>query len=247
MSTAALIVASISLALAMVAYWRSGGARDIQKLKTALHSELEALRTKERELVESATKSLAAAYGRSRRRLAAARESLQKLKRETVEGLEKQIKLALEQLEALTELIEKSAHAAEQRTISAARRAERAIASRVRRMQARVALIHAKAKATHARWAAVSEDFDRAERLLVDATEHLRDARETLRFDRADDAQLELELDAVRESLREAISAVRARAADVHEHLEQVLADSNRILSTLETQETREFEHAEAA
>ncbi len=89
MATTALVIALISLALASVAYWRSGGKQDVQSIQTSLQRELETLRAKQKELVESASQSLAAAYDRSRQRLAATRENLRKQKEEAVEGLEK--------------------------------------------------------------------------------------------------------------------------------------------------------------
>ena len=64
----------------------------------------EALRAKQKELVENASQSLAAAYDHSRQRLAVVRENLRKQKVEAVEGLEKQVRLAEEQLEALAKL-----------------------------------------------------------------------------------------------------------------------------------------------
>lgn len=247
MPIAALIVALLGLALAMVAYWRSGGAQDVQKLKTSMDSELEHIHTKQKELVESAVESLAAAYERSRLRLAAVRENLRKQKDEAIESVETQVELAREQLEELAQQLEQSVETAEQRTVAAARQAEQAIASRVRRLQARATLIHAKSKAARAQRAAAVRDFERADHLLAEATEHLFDARELLHDDRAQDLHLEQQLDAVRYSLREATAAVRTRAENVQKRLDKLLADSDRIVSTLESKQLEVSEHAAAA
>ena len=80
MTTTALIIALISLGLASVAYWRSGGKQDVQNLHSSLQREMEALRAKQKELVESASQSLAAAYDHSRQRLAVARNAVAAVK-----------------------------------------------------------------------------------------------------------------------------------------------------------------------
>src|SRR5258707_7985836 len=72
MTTTALVIALISLGLASVAYWRSGGKQDVPYLQTSLQRDLEALRTRQKEIVDSASQSLVAAYDRSRQPLAAA-------------------------------------------------------------------------------------------------------------------------------------------------------------------------------
>jgi hypothetical protein len=238
MDTTALIIALISLALASVAYWRSGGKQDVQNLQCSLQRELETLRAKQKELVDSASQSLAAAYDRSRQRLAVARENLRQQKEEAVEGLEKQVKLAQSQLEALAKRLEESARAAKDLTVSAAHSAEEAIALRVRRMEARATLMQAKAKATRAQSAAANREFERADQLLAEAADLLRDARETLGEDHAYDAKL----DAIKSSLREAANAVHTHAEDIRKRIEQVLADTDRIVSTLESDETKALE-----
>lgn len=238
MATLALVIASISLGLSSVAYWRSGGKQDAKTLQASLQHETEALRSKQKELVESASQALAAAYDRSRQRLSAARGNLHQQKEEAVEGLQKQVTLAQQHLEALARNLEDTAHAAKDLTVSTARGAEEAIALRVRRIEARVTLIRAKAKTTRAQIAAVDEEFERSDRLLTESTDLLRHARETLGDDQAYDAQL----DTIKSSLREATLAVRARAEDTRKRIEQVLSDTDNILGTLESDETKATE-----
>ncbi len=111
---------------------------------------------------------------------------------------------------------------------------------RVRRVEARATLLQAKAKATRAVGVAGKRDFLRAEQLLEQATGLLRNARETLGDDHAYD-QL---LDAVKLALREATTAVRAQAEDVRKKIEQVLADTDRLVSTLESDEAKAAKQA---
>lgn len=235
MTTAALILGVISLALASVAYWRSGGQQDVKKWS----AELEALRVKQKELAESVAQSLAAAYEQSRQRLAAARETLRREKEETVEGLEKQLKLAQEQLEALARRLEEAAKAAKDATVSAAQTAEEAIAERARRIEARATLLKAKSKAKRAVTAAEKKEFDRADQLLDEATELLRSARQMLGDDRAYDHLL----DNMKLALRNATTAVRVRAEDVRKKIDQALADSDRLVGQLESDETTSAKH----
>ena len=87
---------------------------------------------------------------------------------------------------------------------------------------------------------AAKKDFERADRLLADATELLQSAGETLGDDHAYD-QL---LDAMKLALREATTAVRAHAEDVRQKIEQVLTDTDRIVSSLESDEDQAAKQA---
>jgi len=136
--------------------------------------------------------------------------------------------------------LEDGAKSAKDATVAAARSVEEGIAMRVRRVEARATLLQAKAKATRAVGVAGKRDFLRAEQLLEQATGLLRNARETLGDDHAYD-QL---LDAVKLALREATTAVRAQAEDVRKKIEQVLADTDRLVSTLESDEAKAAKQA---
>jgi flagellin-specific chaperone FliS len=231
MNTVILVLVALSLVLSAVAYWRSGGARDVQKLR----AEIDALRLKQKELAENITSSLSAAYTRSRERLQAVRENLRRQKAEAVEGMEKQLQLAHDQLEALGHRLEESAGSIKSATFSTAQKIEEAIALRVRRIEARVTLLHAKAKVARAQSAAEKSDFQRADELLADAADLWHSVRETLGDDRTYDPQL----DALKRALRDATAAVRARAQDSRSRIDRVLADTDRIVGALESDEAR--------
>ena len=79
--TAALSV--VSFVLAAIAYWRSGGKQDARKLR----QEVEVLRAKQRELIETASRAVADACERSRKRLNATRDRLRAMKEGAREGL----------------------------------------------------------------------------------------------------------------------------------------------------------------
>jgi hypothetical protein len=224
-----------SLILAVIAYWRAGGRRDVERVRVELNRDIETLRVKYEESVQNLEEAIEAAYENSRRRLRVAREKLRELKNSTAEGMEKQVESARQQLEALAERLERAAKLARKTTLSAARNIEESIALRARRIEARALLLEAKAMAKLAVHLAGKKDFDRSEQLLEDATLSLQRAREILGEDHAYD-QL---LDRMRASLRDATAAVRSHAANVQQKVAQVLTDADRIVSTLEGDETR--------
>ena len=76
-------------------------------------------------------------------------------------------------------------------------------------------------------------EFEKAEQRLEEAVALIKDARQTLGDDRA----YEAELDTVADALREAVAAVKAKAEDVRSRIEQVVADSDTLISALESDE----------
>ena len=224
METVALIIAVASLVLAGVAYWRAGGKRDI-----------EALRAKQKELSEALLLAVEEAYEASRQTLRRTAEGLRHLKDEAIEGLEQQVERAQQQLHELERRLEAAAKAARDHTIAAAQKAERALRVRVHRLEARGSLLYAKGCTVLAnRWAYKGE-FLRAEKRLDEATELLALARETLRADHAYDEQLEV----VKHSLAEATTAAREKSKDVRQRIEHVLAEADKLLGSLESDETQ--------
>jgi hypothetical protein len=224
MELIAFIIAIIALALAGVAWWRAGGKRDI-----------ELLREKQKELTDVLLLAVEEAYEASRQTLRQTADGLRVLKAEAVEGLEQQLERAQQQLQALERRLEETAKSARQTTLAAAQTAERAIRLRVRRLEARGSLLYAKASAVLAqRWANKGE-LVRAEQRLDQATALLALARETLRADHAYDEQLEI----VKRALAEATTAVRAKAQDIRQRIEQVLTETDKLLGALESDESK--------
>jgi len=205
----------------------------VARLETGIRRELGELRAKQTELVDHASESLAAAYDRSRARLRAARARIHRLQESAVEGLDAQLRRAGEQLENLGHRLEDAARGARDATVAAARATERGIARRARRMQARIVIIEVKGKARLAEHAARDRDFDRADARLAEATDLLGEARTIL----ADDDAFDTELDAIRDALRHAVTAVRSQAEDTRRRIEQVLADADRVVTSLEADE----------
>src|SRR5882672_8037230 len=114
------VLSVVSFALAAIAYWRSGGEKDAHKLR----QEIDALRAKQREFVESASQALADAYERSRKRLNATRDALRRMKEEAREGLQTHVKRAEEQLESLAARLEAAVLSAKDATVGAGKKLE---------------------------------------------------------------------------------------------------------------------------
>ena len=223
MENAAIIIAIIGLILAGMAYWRAGGQRD-----------LEMLREKQTELGEVLLFAIEEAYEASRQSLQQTAEGLRNLKAEAIEGLEQEVERATQQLQALERRLAETTKTARDTTAALAHKAERALRLRVHRLEARGSLLYAKGCAVLAnRWANQGE-FLRAEKRLDEATALLALARETLRADHAYDEQFET----VKHSLAEATGAVRAKAQDARQRIDNVLAETNKLLRALESDET---------
>jgi len=224
----------LSLALAATAYWRSGGRQDAKRIRR----EIERLRARQQELMESLGQSIAAAYEASRQRLQFAREVLRQTKEEAIRGLEQQLQRAHMQLETLSQRLEEAARLAKEVSVNTARNVERAIGIRVRRIEARVMLLRAKAKTTLAVNAASRHDLQLAEQRLQEAAELVRITHEIF----GDDHAFDQILDAVKRSLREATGAVQRHAQNLQARIEQVLEETDRLIGSLETEEEREAE-----
>jgi hypothetical protein len=221
----------VSLALAATAYWRSGGREDAKRVRR----EIERLKAKQQELVESLGQSIAAAYEASRQRLQFAREVLRQTKEEAIRGLEQQLQRAQMQLEALSQRLEEAARSAKEASVNTARNVERAIAIRVRRIEARAMLLRAKAKTTLAVNAASKQELQRAEQLLQEATELVLTAHEVLVDDHAYDQLFE----SMKKAVRDATTAVQQHAQNLRARIEEVLEETDRLVNCLEADEQR--------
>ena len=220
------------LAALILAYYQFGSREDIRRMQY----DLELLRVRQKEFIESVVETMAVAYEQSRRQLKEARENLRELQEQAVEGLELQIKNAREQLDALAQRLEEKAKSAKEVTLKTAQAVERAIGVRVRRLMARASLLRVKAKVTRASSAARKDDFDRADGLLTEAVELLRNVRETL----GDDCSYDERLNTVKAALHEATMAARSHDKKIQQKIEKVLSDADQFVGHLEADEGRE-------
>jgi len=236
MNTVTLLIASVALVLAAVAYWRSGGQHDMALFRQEFRGDLEHMRTIQKQLTENASRSISEAYRRSLARLTRIAERLEHLKDEAGEGLEARLQAAGRRLQALRQRASQSAKAAKESTFSAAHNAQQALARSIGRLEARTSLLSAKSKIQRAVRQAEHEEFDLAERRLGEAAELVRAARETLGDDRAYDHELER----VRNAVRGATSAIRAKAEDSRRRIEHVLREADSLVARFESDQRDE-------
>lgn len=233
LTTLAIVTSLLSLVLATAAFLRAGCARRARPILDRVQRELTNLSTKQRELLDSAAASLADAYDQSRRHLTSARELLREQAEEAVDCLEQHAGVAQRHLERLTQCVEQGARSAKAATAQAARRTQRALAHRVWRLEARATLLLAESKAHRARAAVVSQDYVVAERLLDEAAELVRRAGDRLRFD----PHYHLTLERIARASRDALISLRAHAEYTLGELDQLLAESERLVQELESEE----------
>lgn len=236
MNSVALLIASVALVLAAVAYWRSGGQYDVALFRQEFRRDLEHMRTIQKQLTENAARSMSEAYQRSQARLTGIAEHLEHLKDEAGEGLESRLQAAGRELQALRDRVAQNAKAAKNSTLSAAYGAHQALARAIRRLEARTSLLSAKSKVQRAVRRAKHEEFELAERRLEEAMELVRAARETL----GDDRGYDRELDKVKNALRGATSAIRAKAEDSKRQIEHVLSETDSLVARFESERTDE-------
>lgn len=237
MAVTALILSLVAVALAGIAYWRAGGKAELRRAHDELRRDFDAVRAKQRELLDGAADTLSAAYDRSRGELRTVQHRIGDLGRHTADGLHDQLQRASNHAQQLLSNLEQAARQARTLTVTAARNAEAAIAHRVRRIHARIVLLEVKVNATLAARAADDRNFDRADRRLAEASHLLAEARAIL----DDDQVIAEDLAAMKLRLLEATDAVRARAEDARRRIDVVVADTDRVVSDLEVAE----DHAE--
>jgi len=177
----------------------------------------------------------ATSYDSSRKHLESARENLRQAKNDAAQGIQQQLSKAREQLGTLADRLEDAARTAGSKTASAARDLQEGISLRTRRMEARALLLRSRAESALAVHAASQNDFARAEQHLSDATEYLRRARAALYDDHAYDDQL----DDMAVKLRQANDAIKGHAREARIKINQILMDADRIVGSLEKQETQ--------
>jgi len=233
MAVTALIISLVAAVLAAVAYWRSGGDADVRRAQDEIRRDLDAVRAKQRELVDHAADRLAAAYNRSRSQLHMVQTRIGDIGHHTAEGLQDQLHRAGEHAKRLLDSLEHATERAKDLTVTGARNVEQGIARRARRIHARVVLLEVKAKAALASRAAGDERFDKADEHLADASRLLAEARAIL----DDDEVIAEELTAMKAKLLDAAEAVRTRAEDTRRRIDAVVADTDKVVGDLEAAE----------
>jgi TolA-binding protein len=229
----ALLLSIAALALASVSYWRSGGQQDIAAIRQELESEIQTVRTKQKELADNLTTTLTSTYDDLRNSVDRSGERLAELRKDATETLRKQIDQATRQMEELQGRIANGLKAVKDSTLEKARETEHGLAKRVHWLEARVDILEAKVEVNRAVGLAKAKDFEEALVRLRRAVALTGEARRILGHDHAYDSKL----DATQESLRQAVAAVEGQAADMIARLTGVVTESDSLLSALDSDE----------
>lgn len=211
----ALGVACVSLVLSGVAYWRSGGRRDIE----AMHAEL-------RRRVRSGYEASLARIQRAEERLAALRASASVETTKAIEGVRAQLAESRAEIEARLGQLE---HGLSVRADAA----EQSLERKVLRLEGRAQLLLARTDAARAERLAAAGDFAGAHDSLEEAVARVREVRLRLTNPFEQDPAFQNVVDA----LLEAIRSVRAQAADHERRIERVLSASDSLVASLAARE----------
>jgi chromosome segregation ATPase len=215
----ALILATISLAIASVAYWRSGGAQDIGRLRSELVETGDELRTRLRGGYEEALRRI----DRARALLAEIPPQVSASVRASIDSLNKELSTVRHEVEQELQRLKTSVSASSQA-------ARDAVATRVRRLEGRVRLLVARGEMARAESLAERGELAAAEDLLEDALMKVREVQRGLGPLFEDDPAFAHLLAA----LRQAIRSVRTRAESRKREIEELIAESDNLLHTLE-------------
>ncbi len=229
MDVIALAVSIVALLLSVVAYWRAGGWADLICVRKELRDEIDVLRNKQRQLVDSVRQSIRHTYDDLTERIDRAEQRLVLMKDVMVDGIEMPIRLAIEQLKAARDCIQDRTAKMEDVAVDASRRAQQSVVQHVHRLEARVAMLGAEADTFRARRLANDTEFEKAEELMHDALAKVRDAEKLLQNDHVFDDAIRQLLD----SIREALTAVRTNADDARQRLDKVMAESESLVAEL--------------
>lgn len=232
-SIIALCLAVGSLALSAIAYWRSGGRRDVERIRAQLQSELEAARARERALTDELRRRVRTGYEdslarikRAEERLAQVRETVSAETRQAIDGLRAQLAEARREIETRLEELKTGVS-------TRAEALQEGLHRRVVRMEGRAQLMLARADMVRAERLAEKQDFARANDLLEEAVAKVRAVRTRLSDPFEDEPAFQNVLDA----LLEAIHSVRAQAADHARQIERVLSANDALLASLASHE----------
>jgi hypothetical protein len=218
MAGAALAVSVVSLAFAMLIFWRG---RMHEMVHEELRRDIAATRTAQTATVE---RGMPPAQELQQLRLERVREELQRPAPEMVPESE--------ELRRARAHIERLARAVAQSGSEAATAAAQALSRRIGALEGRVDLLRAKHQAGLAIDLAAGGRFDAAARKLGEATELVGKAEYHL-----GDGEASPSLADVRAALRDASAAVATQAADVRQQIERVLTETERVVGALERAE----------
>jgi hypothetical protein len=217
-SSYALVFSIASLVLALAAYWRAGGRRD-----------LEVLQVKQRLMAEDLAKWMRKGFEDSLARIARAQKRLSELSTEASEQIREATRVLELELGEMKKEAELGLFHLKTEVSSGGHAAQEALAKRIRRTEGSIQVLVARSEIAAAEKLAAADEIVQAEDLLEDAVSKVREVRMRLSEEVGDDPAFEH----VIETLHEALRSVRARAVDHKRRIDSVLEASDSLLASL--------------
>lgn len=214
----ALFLSVTSFILALVAYWRSGGRKD-----------LEAIRRKQQLVNEELANRVRTALQESHARATRARHRLAELRKEAAENVHESIDALSRELETIEHEIEEALAKLKTEASSGAQSLQERLAKRVHHIEGSLRLLTARAEIRAAERLADAGKFVEAEDRLEDAVSKVREIKMQI----ADEGAEEPAFGPLVDALHDAIRSIRARAADHKRQIDSVLAASDSLLASL--------------
>jgi chromosome segregation ATPase len=215
----AILLSTISLVIASTAYWRSGGAREIARLRSELVEGADEMRARLRHGYDEALQRI----DHMRSLLAEIPPQVAATVRGSIDTLNKELASVRRDVEDELQRLKTSVSASSQA-------ARDAVATRVRRLEGRVHLLVARGEMARAESRAERGELGAAEDLLEDALMKVREVQTGLGPMFEDDPAFTHLLAALRQASR----SVRSRAESRKREIEELIAESDNLLHTLE-------------
>jgi hypothetical protein len=219
----ALCVSILSLTVSSVAYFRSGGARDIRALEQRLNEKVERLNAIAHRVSDSVAGRLRAGYMQSIRMISDLQSQVVALKEKAAEEIHEDLGKLAQTLDGLAGRAVREAKELKGDVSLMMVEAEISLRLAVDEAKARLRVIEAKQDLSFARKAINENDLKAAEACVETALGHLKEAR-SLTADHIDS------LAALQKQAQEMLVAIRAKADTMKEDLDALIARSDRLI-----------------
>src|SRR5438093_40579 len=177
MEILALCISVLSLILASVAYYRSGGRQDIRLLERGLNEKTERLSAMAQRATDSVAASVRAGYERSIRMISDLQSQVAALREGAVEEIRDDLRMMAQTLDKLAERAAREIREVKIEVSLAVTEAETALRLAVEEAKARLKVIEAKRELALARIAISRNALSDAQARVESALSYLQDAR----------------------------------------------------------------------
>ena len=229
MEILALCISVLSLILASVAYYRSGGRQDIRLLERGLNEKTERLSAMAQRATDSVAASVRAGYERSIRMISDLQSQVAALREGAVEEIRDDLRMMAQTLDKLAERAAREIREVKIEVSLAVTEAETALRLAVEEAKARLKVIEAKRELALARIAISRNALSDAQARVESALSYLQDAR-SLTVDHVESVS------AMQKQAQEILVTIRTKADTMKAALDALIERSNRLLTEMSDQ-----------